>query len=106
MALYDSVTDPLLMVRRMNVVVGRLRPAYASGAGEQRYEQPDLFSCGNEEEAARRAAEQDQRNELEVQRAMLGVKRRFGRNAIVKGMDLEKGATGIKRNAQIGGHAA
>lgn len=106
MALYDRVTDPLLMVRRMNVVVGRLRPAYASGTGEQRYEQPDLFSCGDDEEAARQAAEQDQRNELEVQRAMIGVKRRFGRNAIVKGMDLEEGATGIKRNAQIGGHAA
>ncbi|MCH4208740.1 type VI secretion protein ImpB [Bifidobacterium sp.] len=105
MALYDRVTDPDLLVRRMNVVVGRLRPEQAV-IGERRYEQPDLFSCSDAEAAACRAAGQERRNELEVQRAMLGVKRRFGRNAIVKGMDLEKGATGIKRNAQIGGHAA
>jgi DNA polymerase V len=105
MAMYDRVSDPALLVRRMNVVVGQLRPEQ-TGVGEQRYEQPDLFSCGDSEVAAQRAVEQEQRNELEVQRAMLGVKRRFGRNAIVKGMDLEEGATGIKRNAQIGGHAA
>ena len=53
----------------------------------------------------RRDADRDAR-ELAVQRALLGVKERFGGNAVITGLNLEDGATGVERNRQIGGHAA
>ena len=44
--------------------------------------------------------------EHDIQRALLDVKRKFGRNAVIKAMDMEDGATGQDRNRQIGGHRA
>ena len=41
-----------------------------------------------------------------MQKAMIDIKKRFGKNAVLKGMNLEKGATAKDRNAQIGGHKA
>ena len=44
--------------------------------------------------------------EKRIQKAILDIRKRFGSNAVVKGMNLEEGATGIERNSQIGGHKA
>lgn len=44
--------------------------------------------------------------EMKVQETLLHVKERFGGNAVIKGLNLEEGATGVERNRQIGGHAA
>lgn len=103
--LFDRLVDPDLLVRRITVVADDLAPA---GARPQapRYEQPDLFADAEGEARAREATERADRRDHEVQRAVLDIKRKFGRNAVIKGMDLEQGATGIARNAQIGGHAA
>ncbi|KAB8291480.1 type VI secretion protein ImpB [Bifidobacterium avesanii] len=110
MALYDRIVDPRLMVRRVTVEVGDVRPA--SGPGSVRYEQPDLFDETRAETDAddggfaAAPASDAGRREREVQRAMLAVRSKFGGNAVLRGTSFEEGATGRDRNEQIGGHAA
>ncbi|NEG69428.1 Y-family DNA polymerase [Bifidobacterium choloepi] len=91
-SLFDRIVDPSLAVRRITVEICHVR-----GPGEGGYEQPGLF---DESGAA------DDRQDIAVQRAVLDIKKKFGGNAVIKGMDLDEGATGIQRNNQIGGHAA
>ena len=69
---------------------------------ENKYEQIDLFI--DYEELARKKEKENQENA--VQKTMLELKDKFGKNAIVKGMNLEEGGTTIERNHQIGGHKA
>lgn len=87
MELYDRIVSKELMVRR--VTIG------ANNLVEERYEQLDLFT--NPAELAK---------ERKMQQAMLNIKKKFGKNAILKGTDLEEGATTRERNNQIGGHKA
>ncbi|PWG59675.1 DinB/UmuC family translesion DNA polymerase [Bifidobacterium catulorum] len=103
--IYDRIVDPDLTIRRITVVFGRLRPASTAESGV-RYEQPDLFTDADREERRRRTAEAEEEREHDMQMTLLNIKHRFGRNAVIKGMNLEEGATGIERNSQIGGHAA
>lgn len=105
MTLFDRLVDPDLLVRRIGVVAGEL---LESGERQTavRYEQPDLFTDVERDDEQRRSVAAADRREREVQQTVLDIKRKFGRNAVVKGMNLEEGATGIMRNAQIGGHAA
>lgn len=105
MTLFDRLVDPNLPVRRITVVAGDVEDAGAANV-DAGYEQPDLFTNLEEQDAARRKAAASQRREHEMQQTVLDIKRRFGNNAVVRGMNLEEGATGIARNAQIGGHAA
>lgn len=87
MKLFDSIVDPNLTVRRLNLV--------ATDIVDASYEQYDLFTDV-----------QKQQREKKRLKAELLIKKRFGKNAIVKGMDLQEGATTIERNGQIGGHRA
>ncbi len=87
MELYDRIVAKELMVRR--VTIG------ANNLVEERYEQLDLFTDPAE-----------QAKERKMQQAMLSIKKKFGKNAILKGTDLEEGATTRDRNNQIGGHKA
>ncbi|OXN00902.1 Y-family DNA polymerase [Bifidobacterium vansinderenii] len=123
--IYDRIVDPALSVRRITVVVERLHEIGTPMPKGHRYEQPDLFSDGGNtsesgqttevvaggavagtsaaSHAADRASEQ---REHDIQQSLIDIKRKFGKNAILKGMNLEEGATGRLRNSQIGGHAA
>ena len=70
------------------------------------YEQLDLltdYSVQQEQQAAENA---DLEREKRIQKAMIDIKKKFGKNAILKGMNLEEGATAKDRNEQIGGHKA
>ena len=67
---------------------------------EKKYEQIDLFT--NYEELKRER--EHEKSEKEIQKAMLNIKRKYGKNAIIKGMNLQEGGTTIQRNGQIGGH--
>lgn len=87
MGLYDRIADKNLLVRRVTLAANNLL--------EERYEQYDLFTDPAEQEKERR-----------MQEAMLSIKKKFGKNAILKGMNLEDGATTMERNNQIGGHKA
>ena len=103
MALFDRVVDPDLLVRRINVVANNILPeADLRGSGEQM----DLFSDAAVTEESRPAKSSDPRRERRRQEAVLAIQRRYGKNAILKGMNLEEGATARERNRQIGGHKA
>lgn len=105
--LYDRIVDPGLLIRRLTLSAGRVLPeGEALTRAAQSGEQLDLFT----DYAARQRQEEREQAELDRERkrqqAMLAIRRKFGKNAILKGMDLEEGATGRDRNAQIGGHKA
>ena len=101
MALYDRIVDPRLMVRRVF-----LGASHVKNAGDASYEdeavQLDLFSDRFDDGSAQDL--EAERREADLQRSLLEIKDRFGKNAILKGMNLKEGATGIERNKQIGGH--
>ena len=106
MALYDRIVDPELLIRRINLtackVVDENDTAPVGTVGEQL----DLFT--DYEELERRQAEEQAALEKErhMQVAVLELKKRYGKNIILKGMNLEEDATARDRNAQIGGHKA
>ena len=101
MELYDRIVDPNLLVRRINIVACNIQPEGAVKA-EQDFCQLDLFSQANDQEAEDAMLEREKRR----QQAVLSIRKKFGKNAILKGMNLEEGATAKDRNAQIGGHKA
>jgi len=91
LSLYERIADPALLIRRLYLSAGRV-----CGAREAEEAQLDLFGGAAEEAALAR--------ETRMQRAVIGIKKKFGKNAIVRAMDLQEGATAIARNGQIGGH--
>ena len=97
MGLYDRIVDPRLLVRRINITACHVIP---EGAGEEGYWQMDMFASDSQKETA------DLEREKRRQKAVLSIKKKYGKNAIVKGMNLEEGATAMDRNQQIGGHKA
>ena len=103
--LYDRIVDPNLLVRRVNITANHVIEE-TTIPKEEPAEQLDLFT----DYAARQAQQEKEDAELERERrmqdAMLSIKKKFGKNAILKGMNLEEGATTMDRNRQIGGHKA
>lgn len=103
--LYDRIVDPDLLVRRLNIVANHVIDE-VSVPPEPAAEQLDLFT---DYEARDRQQAEDAatlEREKRQQQAVLFIKKKFGKNAILKGMNLEEGATAKDRNAQIGGHKA
>ena len=105
--LFDRIVDRDLLVRRMYVVANHvMTEAQAARSRADTPVQLDMFT-DYEAEAKRQAAEAAAlEREKRRQRAVLEIKRKYGRNAILRGMNLEEGATARDRNAQIGGHNA
>lgn len=104
-ALFDSIVDKNLLIRRINVTANHVIEE-AALPKEPEAEQLDLFTDYAEEEARRKAEETELERERTMQLAMLTIKKRYGKNAILKGMNFEEGATAKDRNSQIGGHKA
>jgi DNA polymerase V len=105
MELYDRIIDDRLLVRRINVVANKLAEE-AAVEDEITYEQLDLFTDYSALEEEKDRERKELEKEKNLQHAVLDIKKKFGKNAIVKGMNLEEGAMTIKRNEQIGGHKA
>ena len=105
MALYDRIVDEKLLVRRVNLVANHVVPE-SSVVEKKSYEQFDLFTDYETEEKKREEEKAALQREKQMQRAVLDIKKKFGKNAILKGMNLEEGATTVDRNNQIGGHKA
>ena len=100
MELYDRIVDENLLVRRLNIVACHVLPE--TDVVPVGMMQLDLFAPmidPAETEAARR-------REKSRQQAVISIKKKYGKNAILKGMNLEEGATARDRNRQIGGHKA
>ena len=104
-AVFDQVVDRSLTVRRIHIFAGRLTEVGTDPVGG-RSEQLDLFSDPEAEEGARQAREARLQREHRAQQAVLDIRKRYGGNAILKGMDLKEEATTKDRNEQIGGHKA
>lgn len=102
--LFDQITDEKLMVRRMYVVANHVIPA--AEVPEKRPVQLNLF----EDAAAIQQAQEHRKMALErehrLQKTLLAIKGRYGKNAILKGMNFQEGATARERNGQVGGHRA
>ena len=102
-ALYDRIVDKNLLVRRLGISANKLLNE-AEVPREHQAEQLDLFTDYAEKEKQAQADETAHARERKIQEAMLGIKKRYGKNAILKGMNLEDGATAKERNQTIGGH--
>ena len=105
MELYDRIVDRNLLVRRMYVVANRVMDESSVKAGAEP-EQLELFTDYEALEKEREAEETALNREKNMQKAVLEIKKKYGKNAILKGMNLEEGAMTIERNRQIGGHKA
>lgn len=105
MELYERIVNPDLLVRRVTIAANRVVDEKKAGK-EEHFEQMDLFT--DYEALARQRMEQEEKfaKERKLQEAMLSVKRKYGKNAILKGMNLQEGARTMERNNQIGGHKA
>lgn len=107
MELYDRIIDENLLVRRINVTANHLiDEAEAEKAEQDTFIQMDLFTDYRALEQEKQKDEEALKKERALQEAILSVKSRYGKNAILKGMNLEEGATTMERNNQIGGHKA
>jgi DNA polymerase V len=104
--LYDRIVDPILLVRRITVAAARVIPESEAESTGGTYEQLDLFTDYEALEKERTARKEQEERDRKVQKAVLEIRKRFGSNAVVRGMNLEEGATAIQRNSQIGGHNA
>ena len=102
MKLFDRCVDPNLLVRRITVVAAHVLSEKDVPAAPE--EQPDLFTDYEALEKQKAAEQAELDKEKRLQQAVLNIKKRMGANAILKGMNLEEGATGKSRNEQIGGH--
>ena len=103
--LYDRIVDKNLLIRRMNLTANRVMDENDLPA-ESAIEQLDLFTDYADAQAKKEAEAAELARERKLQEAMLGVKNKFGKNAILKGTNLVDGATAADRNSRIGGHKA
>ena len=101
--LYDKIINPKLSVRRVNMCATKLA-SEEDEISKVRYRQLDLFSSLDGENNKLDYDREVLKEENNLQNAMLKIKEKYGKNAILKGMDLEDGATTMDRNRQIGGH--
>lgn len=105
MELYDRIVDPKLLIRRINIVANKVQDE-STVQEEQSYEQLSLFDDPEQQQERQEVEQKEQKKERGMQEAMLQIKKKYGKNAIVKGMNLQEGATAMSRNRQIGGHRA
>lgn len=103
--LYERIVNPDLLVRRVTIVANRLTQE-GSVQADNAYEQLTLFTDYEALQKEREEEKEALNKERRLQEAMLSVKKRYGKNAMLKGMNLQEGATTIERNNQIGGHKA
>ena len=104
--LFDRIADKNLLVRRLNIVAAHVIPESEAPKTEPGFEQLDLFTDYAAEQAKQEKEDAALARERKRQEAVLAIKKKFGKNAILRGMNLEEGATAKDRNAQIGGHKA
>jgi DNA polymerase V len=103
MDLFERIVDKNLLVRRINITANRVVDEKSIPKADA-FEQIDLFTDYEALRAKKEAEDAEFAREKKMQHAMLAIKKKYGKNAILKGMNLEEGATTVERNRQIGGH--
>ena len=104
--LFDQIVNPDLLVRRIYLTVNRVISERQALSQPKAAEQLDLFTDYEEEAKKQQAELESSQKELKVQETLLKIKKKYGKNAILKGLNFEEGATAKERNQQIGGHKA
>lgn len=107
MTLFSRIVDPSLLSRRLAIVAGNVIREEDIPSREQ-YTQMSLFDLVSEkqDEEVKKKTEEKSEKERALQEAMLSIKKKLGKNAVIKGKNLSEGGTAIARNQQIGGHKA
>ena len=103
--LYDEIIDKRLLIRRITIAACNLVPE-SSVANKPQYEQMDFFTDYENLTEKQEQEKKQLQKERKIQKAMLDIKKKYGKNAIIKATNLQEGATAIERNKQIGGHKA
>lgn len=104
MALYDRIVNRNLLIRRLNITTNRIIPEKDALCKVSQPLQLDLFTDYNAVVEEQEAEKAERDRERQMQEALLSIKHRFGKNAILKGVSFAEGSTAKDRNNQIGGH--
>ena len=102
-ALYEKIVDTKLTIRRITITVGNL---LNEDIEEKYYCQYDLFGDVKEKEERKNSQKAKEEKERKVQKTILDIKNKYGKNALLRGINLVEGSTAKKRNNEIGGHRA
>jgi DNA polymerase V len=105
MELYKEKVNPNLLIRRVTVTAGHII-SEDSLKDEPVYEQMDLFTDYGDAGERKKAEKQKKDKERRIQQAVIDIQDKYGKNALLKGMDLLDDAQTINRNSQVGGHKA
>jgi DNA polymerase V len=103
--LFEHIVDKNLLVRRVNIAANHVVDERTIQKKDS-FEQIDLFTDYVAAQAKKEEEEAELEREKKMQRTMLEIKKKYGKNSVLKGMNLEEGATTLDRNNQIGGHKA
>lgn len=107
MGLYDRIVNPILLIRRITIAACKLMDEQSvSDTNSNSFEQLDLFTDYDSLNNERQKKEEELEKEKKIQQAVLSIKKKYGKNALLRGMNLEEGATAMERNNQVGGHKA
>ncbi|MGN1318194.1 MAG: DNA methylase [Lachnospirales bacterium] len=105
LSLFDKIINKDLLVRRITITANNVIDEKDVEI-TKKPEQMDLFTDYSKLDFERESEEKELQKEKKIQKAVLDIKKKYGKNALIKGMNLQEGATAIGRNAQIGGHKA
>ena len=105
-SLYDRIVNPNLLIRRLTLTTNHVISEESARTTNSTPIQLDLFTDYEALEAQQKAEEEALAKERRMQETLLSIKSKFGKNSILRGLNLEEGATAIERNKQIGGHKA
>lgn len=103
--IFHDITDEKLLIRRITIAASDVMPEGVSES-EDEQEQLSMFVDYEKREEEKARHDRDMEKERSMTGAVADIKRKYGKNAVVKGMSLQKGATAMERNRQIGGHKA
>ncbi len=104
--LFDRCVNPDLVIRRLNLTTNHVVSEASVSAQDHAPQQLDLFTDYEALEKQRQEEQAQLDKERRMQEVQLKIKKRFGKNAILRGLNFEEGATAKERNEQIGGHRA
>ena len=103
MKLYDKIVNPILLIRRLNVTACNIVNE-ENKESTSIIEQIDLFTNYEEVSKQKEKSLKDEIEEKKIQKALLNIKKKYGKNSILKAMNYEEGATAKDRNLEVGGH--
>lgn len=103
-AVFDKIVDKDLLIRRLNITTNHVISEEKARKQESHPIQLDLFTDYEQLEQQKKEEEAKRAKERRIQETLLAIKQQFGKNAILRGLNFEEGATAMERNKQIGGH--